>query len=339
MEPSQSPTFDTQAEDNPAALQLPEATEPMQPAAIAAGTQPVATPSSASESMTTATTSPSVHALATTMMTLAAATASTKTEDVVMEPVKTDSIVSNPKLATPHSEAPEAGAPAQTSSAAAAAQPQPQSSTAAASSPAEPSRSSSESADSARVAELLLYYRELSDHVVREDTAGWDHAGYGGVLMTEWQPESRRFVRPFSLVWLHDDRASAARNDDQVLPSHLKSLPLLPHWTFGVEGDGDCLMRALVLGDVAGVTQQAPLYKPIWDVMLELPRDPLWGKVQSTSKAAEDKALASYRQAYVTLHICNAAPPASRTRSALTNVRSCLIIPVCLFSAVLPVLP
>ena len=155
---------------------------------------------------------------------------------------------------------------------------------------------SSTYSDSPRVAELLLYYRELSDHVVREGTAGWEHAGFGGVLTTEWQPESRRFFRPFSLVWLYDAQSSIRRNDDQQLPSHLKEFPLLPHWTFGTEGDGDCLMRALMLGDVAGRMLTAARWSPFWNAMLSVPRDPLWGKVLPQFKTTEDNALESYRQ-------------------------------------------
>jgi hypothetical protein len=150
----------------------------------------------------------------------------------------------------------------------------------------------------ARVSEMLLYYRELSDHVVREGSAGFTH-GFGGVLVTEWQPESRRFYRPFSLLWLYDPRCAALRNDNQELASHLKALPLLPHWTVGVDGDGDCMPRALLLGDVAGRMLKAPAYKPIWDAELALARDPLWGKVQPQDRKKEDDTLASYRQAYV----------------------------------------
>ena len=120
--------------------------------------------------------------------------------------------------------------------------------------------------------------------------------------MTEWQPEERRFCRPFSLVWLYDGHSSVARNDNQELASHLKSLPLLPHWTFGVDGDGDCMPRALVIGDVAGRMQRAPAYSPIWDAELALARDPVWGKVRQQDKKTEDAALARYRQASVTLH-------------------------------------
>lgn len=316
-----APTADTGA-DPAAAAAAQGVTATGSPQSAAVGADPAAaatTASSASES--TATPSSSVRALAAAILTLnnpstAATSASTKADDdVAMEPAKTDSIVSGPNVVTPNSAS-------ATEVAAAVA--------------AKPSGSSSASLDPARAAELLRYYRELSDHVVREGTAGWDHAGFGGVLMTEWQPESLRFVRPFSLVWLHDDRACAARNDDQELPSHLKTLPLLPHWTFGLEGDGDCMMRALVLGDVAGVTQQAPQYKPIWDAMLALPRDPLWGKVQPQGKAEEDTALASYRQAYVTLHI---AANRSRVEIASAHARNVLTNASVRFCSVWQILP
>jgi len=163
--------------------------------------------------------------------------------------------------------------------------------------PASPASSSS--SDLPRVASLLGYYRDLSDHVVREFTAGWDHAGFGGTLVTEWQPEGMR-SRPASLVWMHDEQASVKRNDSQELASHLKSMPLLPHWTFGSERDGDDLMRALILGDVAGPQHQSEGFQPIFDLKLSLLREPLGLTVQSQSKAQEDNALALYRQAYVT---------------------------------------
>jgi hypothetical protein len=143
---------------------------------------------------------------------------------------------------------------------------------------------------------LLLYYRDLSDHVVREGTAGWN-PGFTGVLTTEWQPEERRFTRPLSLLWLYDPIYALSRNDNQELPSHAKSLPLLPHWTFGVEGDGDCMPRSLTLGDVAGRMVTAPASKPIWDDVLQLVRDPVWGKVLPQDKKKEDDALARYRRA------------------------------------------
>lgn len=148
----------------------------------------------------------------------------------------------------------------------------------------------------ARVADLLLYYRDLSDHVVREGTAGWN-PGFTGVLTTEWQPEERRFTRPLSLLWLYDPTYALSRNDNQELPSHAKSLPLLPHWTFGVEGDGDCMPRSLTLGDVAGRMVTAPASKAIWDDVLQLARDPVWGKVLPQDKKKEDDALARYRRA------------------------------------------
>lgn len=153
--------------------------------------------------------------------------------------------------------------------------------------------SSAESADARRIFSLLDYYRDLSDNCVREFTAGWDHAGFAGTLVTGWQSEQSR---PLSLLWLHDAQASTARNDDQQLAAHLKDLPPLPYWSFGSDHDGDDLMRALILGDVAGPTQQLPTYKPIWDVNMSLQRDSLRLTVVEQARAQEDEAILNFRQ-------------------------------------------
>jgi hypothetical protein len=152
-------------------------------------------------------------------------------------------------------------------------------------------------AEGARVAELLLYYYDLSDHVVRENTCAWEHAGLGGLLVTEWQPESGRYRIPCSLLWAWDGQAAAARNDDPSLAKHLVDMPLLPYWTISVDGDGNCLMRALILSDVAAKDEQ--LTVPIWDAMLSLERDAVYGIAKD--KTAERSAIMTYRQTYVHL--------------------------------------
>ena len=113
--------------------------------------------------------------------------------------------------------------------------------------------------------------------------------------MTEWQEETQRFLRPFSLLWAFDDRAATERNDDVARPTHQKQLPLLPFWTCGVVGDGNCMPRALVLGDVAPSQQ----ILPIWDALIGLERDPLWGTVRESNRDAEKEQLRLYRQRYV----------------------------------------
>lgn len=146
-----------------------------------------------------------------------------------------------------------------------------------------------------RISALLEYYRELSDSVVREGTAGWDPA-HPGMLMTEWQRESGK-SRPISLVWLFDQRAATARNDNQALASHLKEMPALPYWTWGSVHDGDEQMRALVLGDVAG-NQQLLHHKPMVRLQDELERDPLWGTVLPQDAEKEDEGVLCYRKTY-----------------------------------------
>ena len=158
----------------------------------------------------------------------------------------------------------------------------------------EAAASADSAAESARVRDLLAYYRSLSDNVVREGTAGWEHDGFGGVLMTEYQ-RTPGFARPISLVWLYDEQAAAARNDDQSLASHLKQLPALPHWTWSSVPDGDDVSRALILGDVAGPQLEVDKYKPIWNIATSLDRDAVWGAVLPVHVKKEAEVLAFYR--------------------------------------------
>jgi hypothetical protein len=211
-------------------------------------------------------------------------------------PTKSDSAKSGPAstpAGAPASSSP-AGAPASSSASPAAAGSgtlsQPPEQPAAAAASAEP--------DSARVSRLLHFYREISDNVVREGTAGWEHAGYAGVLATEFQL-GWGASRPLSLVFLFDAQAQTARNDDQALASHHKQLPVLPYWTWGSLNDGDEAIRALILGDVAGPQQKVEQYKPIWDISLSLQRDPLWGTVMDSDAAKEASALELYRKSSV----------------------------------------
>lgn len=249
-------------------------------------------------------------------------------EDAPMEqegtPKHSDSVVSDPGGATvgaaggtPPGDSASSSAPTP-SSAAAAASPSP--STSSHQPPAAPNPP-----DLSRVGELLRYYRELSDHVVREYTQGWEHAGFGGVLTTEWQPKS---PRPISLVWLHDEEASDARNDNQELATHLKSMPLLPHWMIGSEhdGNGDDLMRALILADANGPQRLLTGNKPIWDIKAELSRDPLYGMVQANDKDKEDYGLAHYREMYVPSHALQAAQPSSAALISVCFVLLCLFL-------------
>jgi hypothetical protein len=149
-------------------------------------------------------------------------------------------------------------------------------------------------AENTRISQLLSAYHDLSDHIVRERSKGWEHAGLGGMLVTEWNPEHSRYGFPFSLLWAHDDKALSARNDDTSLAKYLQDMPLLPYWTFSVDGDGDCLMRALILSDLS-----APLIHKtlIWDAMLALERDATLGLAKN--KQGERDVIHKYRQAYV----------------------------------------
>ena len=153
--------------------------------------------------------------------------------------------------------------------------------------------------DFARVGALLQFYQSLSDNVVREGTAGWDHAGFAGVLATG----TPGLARPIALVWLHDEEALHSNNDDQGLASHLKTMPLLPHWTTSLGSDGDSLMRALILGDVGPIPSSIS-FRLLWKAMLSLSREPLDLSVRSSSKEQEDRELALYRKWYVAhMHI------------------------------------
>jgi hypothetical protein len=57
--------------------------------------------------------------------------------------------------------------------------------------------------------------REVSDHVVRAG-AEFDPR-YPGALVTEWQPQERRFQFPISIVWMYDEMVADVRNDHQGL--------------------------------------------------------------------------------------------------------------------------
>jgi hypothetical protein len=97
---------------------------------------------------------------------------------------------------------------------------------------------------------LLEYARYISDNLVPYEWPLFKDA-FPGLLLDDTTPwQSDTYARPFSLMWLYDSAAKERRNQMQDLPANLREMPLLPHFTFTARGDGDCLLRAMQLGDV-----------------------------------------------------------------------------------------
>jgi hypothetical protein len=159
------------------------------------------------------------------------------------------------------------------------------------------SQSAAESADaSASLKELLRYIRDVSDHVVRAGPA-FDPL-FPGALVTEWQPEEYKYKCPFTLLWLYDEQTRLTRNDNQQLSAWQKQMPLLPVWSWGVAGDGDCAPAAIVLADYNECASEVRM--EIWNAVLSLQRDPVFGLPTTfEQKKKLSKAVLDYRALYV----------------------------------------
>ena len=133
------------------------------------------------------------------------------------------------------------------------------------------------------MADLLTYIRAVSDHVIRSGPA-WNSL-FPGSLITEWQPEEYRHKCPFALMWLYDQETARRRNDNADLSVWQKRMPLLPVWTVGVAGIGDCIPISAMLAAPApaGSTDVASL----WSAMQGLQRDPVFGVPALSRKVTE----------------------------------------------------
>ena len=150
--------------------------------------------------------------------------------------------------------------------------------------------------------ELVRYMRLVSDNVTREHTAAFE-PHFPGSLVTEWQPEELRFVCPFALVWMFDEREDGRRNSNQQLPSWQQGMPLLPMITFGVTGDGNCLPQSVLIADS---TLPKPQESFVWtsedllkvadlSKVVTAQRHPVFGTVQKESRVEVSQACKDYR--------------------------------------------
>lgn len=159
--------------------------------------------------------------------------------------------------------------------------------------------------------ELLIYMRALSDHIVRAGP-GYD-ALFAGSLASDWVDDKYMYTFPISLVWAYDKAEAEARSGDQTLASWQKEMPLLPMWTFGVAGNGDCMLQSMLLADnklpatdaqyAAEVKLLAALKQDILTV-LRANRTPSLAELLEDARSATYKALRNYRAQSVTCQHC-----------------------------------
>ena len=151
--------------------------------------------------------------------------------------------------------------------------------------------------------ELLLFIRDVSDHVLRKGSLF--NPLFPGSLASEWQPDTNRYKCPFALLWLYDEKSTQLRNDNQELPVWQKQLPLLPVWTFGVLGEGDCLPESAIIADCKQtVSADVPKFTgctEIWKAVLSLQRDPVLGFPADKQDVKRTKGLVDYRARCVTI--------------------------------------
>jgi len=114
---------------------------------------------------------------------------------------------------------------------------------------AQPASSQAELISIAAIGELLEHMWAMSDHVIREGEAF--EPQLPGSLVSEFQPEKSKYKFPLSLLWLYDEQQHKKRNSNQSIAIWQKEMPLLPFWTLGVPGDGDCLFHSSFLSDFA----------------------------------------------------------------------------------------
>jgi hypothetical protein len=93
--------------------------------------------------------------------------------------------------------------------------------------------------------EVYEHTIQLSDHIVRENTNAW-RDGFHGYLFSSWSNQFRRFRRPPALLWLKDEHAATLRNSSPEQPQWKKDIPLLPFWTFGTMGVGNCAILSFL---------------------------------------------------------------------------------------------
>ena len=156
---------------------------------------------------------------------------------------------------------------------------------------------------------VLDWAYSCSDHIIRRDLHGsaYDER-FPGSLVTEFQSDETKHQFPVSLVWAFDETAYKQRHNMQSLPAWQKLLPLLPFWTLGVLGDGDCVMHSCLLADVklpiaqhefasSFSADQAFFQRAnhLATTVQQAARDPVTGWVMEESKKEVVDALQDYR--------------------------------------------
>jgi hypothetical protein len=146
------------------------------------------------------------------------------------------------------------------------------------------------------MSELMLHVQALSDHVIREGTAAWDPM-FPGSLVSEWQPDTLRYLMPVSLVWVYDDAQATMRQADRSLCPYQKHMPLLPMFTCSIAGDGDCAMHSTLM-QVSLEQREPAAVAAARDTVLRVQRIPWSGRVPTNKPAHAEliSALAEYRQ-------------------------------------------
>jgi hypothetical protein len=159
----------------------------------------------------------------------------------------------------------------------------------------------------AQLADVLHWAYAQSDHIIRRDMHGSAYDPlFPGSLVTEFQSDDTKHQWPFSLVWAYDEIAKELRCANQTLAEWQKQMPLLPFWSFGVLGNGDCLMHSCLLADVdLPFPQQSVRWQS--DAKLfekanaaaatvqQAARDPITGWVKEESSEAVAEACSDYR--------------------------------------------
>jgi hypothetical protein len=153
-----------------------------------------------------------------------------------------------------------------------------------------------EDAENASMSELLLHVREISDHVIRQGTAAWDPM-FPGSLVSEWQPETLRYLMPVSLVWVYDAAEAAKREANLSLCPYQKHMPLLPMFTCSIAGDGDCAMHSVLMQVPSGQSEPA-IVASARDTVLRVERTPWngWVPIGTLDCPVLIAALARYRE-------------------------------------------
>jgi hypothetical protein len=161
--------------------------------------------------------------------------------------------------------------------------------------------------------EVLQYTRQVSKHVIRQGE--YFDPLFPGSLVTSWTPEEFKYKCPFSVVFAFDEQAQERRSRSTSFASWQQSMPLLPMYTFGVAGDGDCMLHSSLLADahqaVTPLIQSLP------------PQEPgVFGRGEAVWLQETVGGIVVYRAVYVSAQMSGATKP------PIYLVRDALVAPV-----------